>query len=78
MISEVVLDGGGCFSPAGIVGLDSLLRRLLLCVWESTAARSCAVRDDNNKDNESKPTVPAGLKHPPPSKTTSIFTRFEA
>ena len=51
---------------------------LLSCVWESTAARSCAVRDDNNKDNVCEPIIPAGLKCPPPSKTISLITWFEA
>ena len=50
--------------------------RLLLCVWESTVARSCAAWDDNNKDNVCTPTIPAGLKCPLPSKTTSLITRF--
>ena len=37
---------------------------------------SCAVWDDNNKDNVCAPTIPAGLKCPPPSKTISPITWF--
>ena len=50
---------------------------LLSCIWESTAPRSCAAWDDNNKDNVCAPTIPAGLKRPPPSKTISLITWFE-
>ena len=51
---------------------------LLSCVWESSAARSCADWDNNNKDNVCEQTIPAGLKCPPPSKTISSITWFEA
>ena len=40
--------------------------------------RSCAAWDDNNKDNVCKPNIPAGIECPPPSKTISPITRFEA
>ena len=49
---------------------------VILCVWKSTVARSCAAWDDNNKDNVCKPNTPAGIKCPPPSKTISLITRF--
>ena len=48
----------------------------LVCVRVTSAARSCAAWDDNNKDNVYKPNIPAGLKRPPPSKTISLITRF--
>ena len=51
---------------------------LLSCVILYYVVRSCASWDDNNKDNVCTPTKPAGLKCPPPSKTTSLITRFEA
>ena len=39
-------------------------------------ARSCAAWDDNNKDNVCTPNIPAGIKCPPPSRTTSPITWF--
>ena len=56
--------------------LKCLLVSLVVCDIVLPAARSCAVWDDNNKDNVCTPTIPAGLKRPPPSKTTSPITRF--
>ena len=47
----------------------------LWCVWLSSVARSCATRDASNKDNVCKPTIPAGINHPPPSETISRVTR---
>ena len=51
----------------------SVLSCVLYCI---TRARSCAARDDNNKDNVCTPTIPAGLKRPPPSKTISPIAWF--
>ena len=45
------------------------------CVWVSSVARSCATRDANNKYNVWKPSIPAGINRPPPSKTISPVTR---
>ena len=50
----------------------------ILCYIALPTARSCAVWDDNNKENVWEPTIPAGLKCPPPSKTISLITWFEA
>ena len=47
-----------------------------MCYIVLPAARSCTARDNNNKDNVCTPTIPAGLKRPPPSKTLSIITWF--
>ena len=49
-----------------------------VCSLVLPTARSCAVWDDNNKDNVCTPSIPAGLKCPPPSKTISSITWFEA
>ena len=49
-----------------------------LCSLVLPAARSCAVWNDNNKDDVCTRTIPAGLKCPPPSKTVSLITRLEA
>ena len=49
---------------------------LPVCVRVPSATRSCAARDDNNKDNVCKPNIPAGLTCPPLSKTISLITRF--
>ena len=49
-----------------------------VCVLVPSVARSCATRDDNNKDNVRKPNIPAGIKCPPPSKTISPITWFGA
>ena len=38
---------------------------------------SSAVWDENNKVNVCTPSIPAGLKCPPPSKTISLITRLE-
>ena len=69
-------------------GVDTSLSRITVSTCESSsvslvvcyivlpAARSCAAWDDNNKDNVCTPTIPAGLKRPPPSKTTSLITWF--
>ena len=51
---------------------------LLVCLCGLPSARSCAVWDDNNKDNVCTPSIPAGLKCPPPPKTISLITRLEA
>ena len=48
----------------------------VVCSRVISPARSCATWDDNNKDNVCTPTIPAGLKRPPPSKTTSLITWF--
>ena len=45
-------------------------------VWVSSVARSCATKDANNKDDVCKPSIPAGIKCPPPSKTISLITWF--
>ena len=47
-----------------------------VCVWVFSLARSCAAKDANNKDNVWKPSIPAGIKCPPPSKTISLKTWF--
>ena len=44
---------------------------VLLCYIALPTARSCAVWDDNNKDNVCGITISAGLKFPPPPKTIS-------
>ena len=49
-----------------------------MCYITLPTARSCADWNADNKDNECKPSIPAGLKRPPPSKTTSLITWFEA
>ena len=49
-----------------------------VCVWVSSLARSCATKDANNKENVWKPSIPAGIKCPPPSKTVSPITWFGA
>ena len=48
------------------------------CVRVFSVARSCATKDDNNKDNVCTPNIPGGIKCPPPSKTISLITRFGA
>ena len=47
----------------------------LCVVWLSSVARSCATRDESNKDNVCKPTITAGINRPPPSETISHVTR---
>ena len=49
-----------------------------LCSLVLPTARPCAARNDNNKDDMCTPTIPAWLKCPPPSKTISLITWFEA
>ena len=51
-------------------------RSFPVCVWVSSVARSCATNDANNKNYVCKPTIPAGINRPPPSKTISPITRF--
>ena len=46
------------------------------CLWVSSVARSCATKGANNKDYVCKPTIPAGIKFPPPSKINSPITWF--
>ena len=58
--------------------LSSVYVSVLLCYIVLPTARSCAGWDDNNKDDVCAPTIPAGLKCPPPSKTISPITWFEA
>ena len=65
-------------------GINTSLSRLVLyprvvysvAFFVLPAARSCAAWDDNNKDNVCTPSIPAGLKCPPPSKTISSIIRF--
>ena len=47
-----------------------------VCLWVSSVARSCATKGANNKDNVWKPSIPAGINCPPPSKTISPITWF--
>ena len=58
--------------------LSSAYVSLVLCYIALPTAQSCAVWDDNNKDDVCAPTIPAGLKCPPSSKTISLITWFEA
>ena len=44
-------------------------------MWLSSVARSCATRDESNKDNVRKPTILAGINRPPPYETISHVTR---
>ena len=53
-----------------------LLVSLVVCDIVLPAARSCAAWDDNNEDNVCTPTISAGLKRPPLSKTISLITWF--
>ena len=55
-----------------------ILVSLRLCSLLLPSARSCAVWNNNNKYDVCTRTIPAGLKCPPPSKTTSLITWFEA
>ena len=50
----------------------------LVCVRVSSVAQSCATKDANYKYNVCKPTIPAGIKCPPPSKTISPIDWFGA
>ena len=47
-----------------------------VCVWVSSLARSCAIKDANNEDGAWKPPIPAGISCPPLSKTISPITWF--
>ena len=47
-----------------------------VCVWVSSVARSSTTKDADNKDYVCKPSIPAGIICPPPSKTISPITRF--
>ena len=40
-----------------------------VCEWVCSVARRCASKDASNKDNVWKPSIPAGINCPPPSKT---------
>ena len=53
-----------------------LCRSFPVCEWVCSVARSCATKDANNKDYVYKPSIPAGINCPPPSKTTSPITWF--
>ena len=53
-----------------------LLVSFVVCDLVLPAARSCVAWDDNNKDIACTPTIPAGLKRPPLSKTISLITWF--
>ena len=57
------------------VRLCSFLFPFLSVVWLYSVARPCATRDESSKDNVCKPTIPAGINHPPPSETISHATR---
>ena len=50
----------------------------LCCVWLSSVARSCATRDDSNKDNVFTQTISAGINHPPPSRPSRIYPECRA
>ena len=55
----------------------SVFECALLCVSIILpAAQSCDAWDAYKKDDVCKPSIPAGLKRPPPSKTISLITRF--
>ena len=56
------------------VGPSILYRSFPVCLWVSSMARSCATKDANNKHYVCRPTIPAGLNRPPPSKTISHVT----
>ena len=46
------------------------------CTCVPFVARSCATKDANYKDNVWKPSIPAGINCPPPSKIISPITWF--
>ena len=73
-VVRVSIPGVNCFHVVTLV----LWCWLLVCVCGLPSARPCAVKDDNNKGDVCTPTIPAGLKCPPPSKTISLITWFEA
>ena len=56
----------------------STLVSVILCSLVLPTARPYAAWNNNNKDDVCTRTIPAGLKCPPPSKTISLITRFEA
>ena len=73
-------------------GVNTSLSRIMYCthvvlfscsrsspvyLWVSSVARSCATKDANSKDYVFKPTIPAGMNRPPPSKTISPVTRVQ-
>ena len=41
-------------------------------------ARSCATRDDSNKDNVCTPTISAGINRPPPCRPSRIYPECRA
>ena len=61
--------------PRGVFTSSRVLV-FLFCMWLSSVARSCATKDANNKDYVWKPSIPAGINCPPPSKTISPITWF--
>ena len=71
--------GDGVHTPLDWLVLypRSVLVIVVLCIGLPTA-RSCAALNDNNKDGVCTRTIPAGLTCPPPSKTISLITWFEA
>ena len=73
-----LLPGGRSSYPPGLACTVPTFSVVVLCSLALPSARPCAVRDDNNKDDVCTRTIPAGLKHPPPSKTISLITWFEA
>ena len=65
------------YPHSGVVSV-SVYVYVLLCYLGLPVARSCAVWDNKNKNDVCTRTIPAGLKYPPPSKTISSITWFEA
>ena len=53
------------------------MRLCLLCVL-SSVTRSCATRDDSNKDNICTPTISSGINRPTPSRPSRIYPECRA
>ena len=73
--------GDGVHTPLSqscTVTTFGILWSVILCTLVLPSARSCAVCDENNKDNVCTRSIPAGLKCPPPSTTISSIPWFEA
>ena len=61
-----LLPGGRSSYPPGLACTVPTFSVVVLCSLVLPTARSCAVWNDNNKDDACTRTIPAGLKCPPP------------
>ena len=75
----LLIGGWSLYPPLCWLSYCTYVQSVYLYKWYIglPSARSSAVWDESTKVNVRTPSIPAGLKCPPPSNTISLITRLE-